>query len=186
MKLIVGLGNPGKNYQNTRHNIGFMFLDEIANRENIKFKLDTKLKCEITELKVNDEKVLLIKPQTYMNLSGQSVYAVCKYYNIDLSDILVIQDDLDLEIGKLRFRAKGSSGGHKGIQNIIDQFASNEFKRLKVGISKVEAKDTIDYVLGRFGKNEMNILSEFLDESYDMIRDFCVLTFENLMSRYNR
>ena len=186
MKLIVGLGNPGKNYQNTRHNIGFMFLDEIANRENIKFKLDTKLKCEITELKVNDEKVLLIKPQTYMNLSGQSVYAVCKYYNIDLSDILVIQDDLDLEIGKLRFRAKGSSGGHKGIQNIIDQFSSNEFKRLKVGISKVEAKDTIDYVLGRFGKNEMKILTEFLDKSYDMIRDFCVLTFENLMSRYNR
>ncbi len=186
MKLIVGLGNPGKNYQNTRHNIGFMFLDEIANKENIKFKLDAKLKCEIAELKVNNEKVLLIKPQTYMNLSGQSVYAVCKYYNIDLSDILVIQDDLDLEMGKLRFRAKGSSGGHKGIQNIIDQFSSNEFKRLKVGISKVEAKDTIDYVLGRFGKNEMNILSEFLNEAYDMIKDFCILTFENLMSRYNR
>ena len=121
MKLIVGLGNPGKNYHNTRHNIGFMFLDEIANRENLKFKLDTKLKCELTELKINNEKVILIKPQTYMNLSGQSVYAVCKYYNINLEDILVIQDDLDLELGKLRFRAKGTSGGHKGIQNIIDQ-----------------------------------------------------------------
>lgn len=186
MKLIVGLGNPGKNYHNTRHNIGFMFIDEIANKEGLKFKLDTKLKCEIAEMKVNAEKVLLIKPQTYMNLSGQSVYAVCKYYNIDLSDVLVIQDDLDLELGKLRFRAKGSSGGHKGIQNIIDQFSSNEFKRLKVGISKVESKDTIDYVLGKFGKVEMNILDEFLSKSYEMIRDFCELTFENLMSRYNK
>lgn len=186
MKLIVGLGNPGKNYHNTRHNIGFMFLDEIASKENLKFKLDTKLKCEIAEMKVKNEKILLIKPQTYMNLSGQSVYAVCKYYNIELNDILVIQDDLDLELGKLRFRAKGSSGGHKGIQNIIDQFGSNEFKRLKVGISKVEAKDTIDYVLGRFGKTEMNVLNEFLEESYEMIRDFCEMTFENLMSRYNK
>ncbi len=186
MKLIVGLGNPGKNYHNTRHNIGFMFLDEIANRENLKFKLDTKLKCELTELKINNEKVILIKPQTYMNLSGQSVYAVCKYYNISLEDILVIQDDLDLELGKLRFRAKGTSGGHKGIQNIIDQFGSNEFKRLKVGISKVEAKDTIDYVLGKFGKKEMEILEEFLNNSYEMVRDLCLLTFENLMSRYNK
>lgn len=186
MKLIVGLGNPGKNYHNTRHNIGYMFLDEIARRENVKFKTDVKLKCDITELIIEKEKVLLIKPLTYMNLSGQSVYAVCKYYNINLDDILVIQDDLDLELGKLRFRSKGSSGGHKGIQNIIDQFGSNEFKRLKVGISKVESKDTIDYVLGKFGKAEMNVLNEFLDYSYEMIRDFCILNFENLMSRYNK
>ena len=91
MKLVVGLGNPGKKYENTRHNVGFMFLDKIAKDNNIKFKLDVKLKCEISELVINGEKILLIKPQTYMNLSGQSVYAVCKYYNIDLSNILVIK-----------------------------------------------------------------------------------------------
>lgn len=185
MKLIVGLGNPGKEYKNTRHNTGFIFLDKYAQDNNIKFKLDTKLKCEIADTIVGTEKVILIKPQTYMNLSGTSVKLVANYYNIDPSDILVIMDDLDLEVGKIRFRSHGSSGGHKGLQNIIDNFKTQDIKRLKVGIDKVESKFTIDYVLGNFSKDEMSTLDIFLDKIDAMIYDFCNLTFENLMSRYN-
>lgn len=185
MKLIVGLGNPGKEYANTRHNTGFIFIDRLAKDYKAKFKLDVKLKCEICDILINGEKVILIKPQTYMNLSGTSVKLVCNYYNIDVSDILVIHDDLDLEVGKIRFRAHGSSGGHKGIQNIIDNLATDEIKRLKIGIDKVESKYTIDYVLGKFTKEELSILDIFLEKISDMIYDFTSITFENLMSRYN-
>ena len=185
MKLIVGLGNPGKEYVNTRHNTGFIFIDRLAKDYKTKFKLDVKLKCEICDILINGEKVTLIKPQTYMNLSGTSVKLVCDYYGIDINDILVIHDDLDLEVGKIRFRAHGSSGGHKGIQNIIDNLGTEEIKRLKIGIDKVESKYTIDYVLGKFSKEELSILDIFLDKISDMIYDFTSITFENLMSRYN-
>ena len=185
MKLIVGLGNPGRKYKDTRHNTGFIFLDRFAYYKKLKFKLDTALKCEICDTLVNGEKVILIKPQTYMNLSGESVKLVCNYYNIDINDILVIHDDLDLEVGKIRFRAHGSSGGHKGLQNIMDNFQTQEIKRLKVGIDKVESKYTIDYVLGKFTKEEFSILDIFLDKVEEMISDFCTMSFENLMSRYN-
>ena len=185
MKLIVGLGNPGKEYVNTRHNTGFIFIDRLAKDYKTKFKLDVKLKCEICDILVNGEKVILIKPQTYMNLSGTSVKLVCDYYGIDINDILVIHDDLDLEVGKIRFRAHGSSGGHKGIQNIIDNLGTEEIKRLKIGIDKVESKYTINYVLGKFSKEELSILDIFLDKISDMIYDFTSITFENLMSRYN-
>ena len=185
MKLIVGLGNPGLKYKNTRHNTGFIFLDRYAKDNNLKFKLDVKLKSEICETIVQNEKVILIKPQTFMNLSGEAVKLVCKYYNIDTKDILVIHDDLDLSVGKLRFRSHGSSGGHKGMKNIMDNMQTQEVKRLKIGIDKVSSKDTIDYVLGKFTKEEMSILDIFLDKINDMINDFCTITFENLMSRYN-
>lgn len=185
MKLIVGLGNPGRKYKDTRHNTGFIFLDRFAHYKKLKFKLDTSLKCEICYTLVNGEKVILIKPQTYMNLSGESVKLVCNYYNIDINDILVIHDDLDLEVGKIRFRAHGSSGGHKGLQNIMDNFQTQEIKRLKVGIDKVESKYTIDYVLGKFTKEEFSVLDIFLDKVEEMISDFCTMSFENLMSRYN-
>jgi len=179
MKLIVGLGNPGKEYKDTRHNTGFIFIDRLAKDHKTKFKLDVKLKCEICDIIINGEKIILIKPQTFMNLSGTSVKLVCNYYNIDVDDILVIHDDLDLEVGKIRFRAHGSSGGHKGIQNIIDNLETDQIKRLKIGIDKVESKYTIDYVLGKFSKEEFSILDIFLDEISNMIDDFCTMTFEN-------
>ncbi len=185
MKLIVGLGNPGKEYKDTRHNTGFIFLDRIAYEHKVKFKLDVKLKCEICDIVINDEKVFLIKPQTYMNLSGTSVKLVCNYYGIDINDLLIIHDDLDLEVGKIRLRAHGSSGGHKGIQNIIDNLGTDQFKRLKIGIDKVESKYTIDYVLSKFSKEELSILDIFLDKINELVEDFCTMTFENLMSRYN-
>ena len=119
MKLIVGLGNPGKQYKDTRHNVGFMFVDNVINKLSLKFSLDKALKCEILQTNINGEKVIFIKPMTYMNLSGDSVYLVANYYKINYEDILVIYDDLDLETGKIRIRPNGSSGGHKGIQSII-------------------------------------------------------------------
>ena len=185
MKLIVGLGNPGRKYKDTRHNTGFIFLDKYTHDNKLKFKLDLKLKCEICDTTVNQEKIILIKPQTYMNLSGESVKLVCNYYGIDSNDILVIHDDLDLEMGTIRFRSHGSSGGHKGLQNIMDNMQTQEIKRLKVGIDKVESKYTIDYVLSKFSKEEMGTLDIFLDKIDDMIKDFCTLSFENLMSKYN-
>jgi len=186
MKLIVGLGNPGKEYDNTRHNTGFIFLDRFAKENNLNFKLNTNLKCEISDLLINGEKVYIIKPQTFMNLSGLSVKKVSDYYGIDVNDILVIHDDLDLEVVHIRFRDHGKSAGHKGLQNIMDNFGTENIKRLKVGISKVESKFVIDYVLGKFSKDELEALEEHLFKIDNMIRDFCVMDFENLMSRYNK
>lgn len=185
MKLIVGLGNPGKDYKNTRHNTGFMFVDELARVNSATFKLDTKLKCEITSIMINQEKVIIMKPQTFMNLSGTSVRLVCNYYNINSDDILVIHDDLDLEVGKLRLRSHGSSGGHKGLQNIIDELKTENIKRMKIGISKVDSRFTIDYVLGTFSKEDAITLDILISKIDNIVRDFCSLTFENLMSRYN-
>lgn len=185
MKLIVGLGNPGKDYKNTRHNVGFMFLDEFAKQNSLKFKVDLAFKCEITNTRINDEIVYLIKPLTYMNNSGISVYNVSNYYKIDSKDILVIHDDLDLELGRIRFRNHGTSGGHKGVQSIINETGTSDFSRLKVGISKVDKEDTIDYVIGYFSKSERAEIDKFTCDVSNMITDFCTLDFDTLMSKYN-
>ena len=156
MKLIVGLGNFGKEYQNTRHNIGFMALDYYAKKNN--FSIDKKkFKGLYTEISINGEKILLVKPQTYMNLSGECMRDFISYFHIDIKDILVIYDDMDLDVGVLRLREKGSAGGHNGIKNIIQNIKSNEFKRVRVGISKDINRNTIDYVLGKFSEEEKKI-----------------------------
>ena len=158
MKLIVGLGNPGKQYKDTRHNVGFMFVDNVINKLSLKFSLDKALKCEILQTNINGEKVIFIKPMTYMNLSGDSVYLVANYYKINYEDILVIYDDLDLETGKIRIRPNGSSGGHKGIQSIINNLGTNNIKRVRIGIDKVSSDKTIDYVIGNFSKQDKEII----------------------------
>ena len=185
MKLIVGLGNPGKQYKDTRHNVGFMFVDRIAEICKLKFTLDKALKCEIVQTNINGEKIIFIKPMTYMNLSGESVYLVKKYYKVDLEDILVIYDDLDLETGKIRIRPSGSSGGHKGIQNIITNLGTNEVKRVRIGINKVSSDKTIDYVIGNFSKQDREIINISIEKGYDILNDFISLPFEQVMSRYN-
>ncbi|CAM3699255.1 aminoacyl-tRNA hydrolase [Erysipelothrix urinaevulpis] len=148
MKVIVGLGNPGKQYAKTRHNVGFLVVDEVAKRLNEKVELK-KFNAHYAEFFYNNEKVLLIKPQTYMNLSGESLIQFVNYYNINPEDVLVISDDMNLDRGRLRVRLKGSSGGQKGIQNIIDHFGHNEFPRLRVGIGKNPRIETVKYVLGK-------------------------------------
>lgn len=186
MKLIVGLGNPGRKYKKTRHNVGFMFLDKIADDLNLKFKLDASKKCEIAETTLDNEKIILVKPQTFMNLSGESVLAVSKYYGIDSNDILVFHDDMDLDVGRLRIRKSGSSAGHKGLQNIIDLFGTNEIARVKVGISKPVGELVVNYVLGDFSKEERIELEFFIEKALDIVKDFNKISFEELMSKYNK
>ena len=185
MLLIVGLGNPGKEYLKTRHNVGFMFVDNVAKKLNLKFSLDKAKKCEIVQTNIGLEKVIFIKPQTYMNLSGDSVIAVKNFYKIDVEDILVIYDDLDLETGKIRIRPNGSSGGHKGIQSIITNLGTQNIKRVRIGIDKVSSDKTVDYVIGNFSKADREIIDISLEKGLDIINDFISIPFEQVMSRYN-
>jgi PTH1 family peptidyl-tRNA hydrolase len=168
MKLIVGLGNPGKQYENTRHNIGFMALDKYASENNLSFKIESRFEGLITQTTYQGEKVILFKPVTYMNLSGRAIYKVVNYYKIDIDDILIIHDDLDLPTGKMRLREKGSSGGHNGLKSIIENLNTTNFKRVKIGISKNQ-NDIIDYVLGKFSKTEMELLDQALNSMDDLM-----------------
>ena len=185
MKLIVGLGNPGKQYENTRHNIGFMSVDKFAEENNLDFKIESRFEGLLSIFTYKGEKVALFKPVTYMNLSGRAVYKLVNYYKIDIDDILIIYDDLDLPTGKLRLREKGSSGGHNGIKSLIENLGTQDFKRVKVGISK-NSKDIIDYVLGKFSKEELSILEESLNKMDDLIKNFITEPeFKNVMTKFN-
>lgn len=185
MKLVVGLGNPGDQYEKTRHNVGFMALDQIAKKNRVQINLQ-KFNSLYTIFEKNNEKILLLKPCTYMNLSGEAVHAFVKYYKIEVQDILVIHDDLDLDLGKIKLKYKGSSGGHNGLKNIELHLHTQEYKRLKIGISKNITSDTKDYVLGNFSLNEKEKLNSVLCTVIDIFDDFCLLSFEQLMNKYNR
>lgn len=170
MKLIVGLGNPGKKYENTRHNIGFMFLDYYAMRLNLTFT--TKANYQIAETNINGEKVLLLKPQTFMNLSGEAVQSVCKFYKIDPSEIIVVYDDLDMDFGKLRVKDNSSAGGHNGIKNIINHLHTQQFMRIKVGINNSNKKDVKSFVLSKFSKSEIDELNNLFYKIEDGCQAF--------------
>ena len=185
MKLVVGLGNPGNEYSKTRHNIGFQLLDYIASRNNIEFKSDKKFNAECATYIVSGEKVHLIKPLSYMNLSGTVVGRYANFYNIEPSDILVIQDDLDMDFGKVRILYDSTSGGHNGIKNIIECLGTKEFTRLKIGISNNKNYDTKDYVLGKFSKEESNMLSNIYSNLENVIDDFISLDTDKLKQKYN-
>lgn len=182
VKLVVGLGNPGDEYKNTRHNIGFMFLDYVTNNAN--FVVNKKFNAMEYETVINGEKVLFIKPLTYMNLSGETVIKYVNFYKIQLNDVLIIQDDLDMDIGRYKLMFKHSAGGHNGIKSIISCLGSSEFLRLKIGISKTD-NDTINYVLGKFNNNEMKILSNVFYELKYFIDDYICMNRDILMGKYN-
>lgn len=168
MKLVVGLGNPGKEYENTRHNLGFMFLDYLTEKYN--FKIDTlKFNAKIGEIYINNEKVLFAKPQTYMNLSGQSVQKIKDFYKLETKDILVIFDDLDIPFGDIRYKLNGSGGTHNGMKNIVQMLNSKDFPRLKIGIGgiKHEKQDLINFVLEKFNKEQLSELKEIFDNAYE-------------------
>jgi PTH1 family peptidyl-tRNA hydrolase len=184
MKLIVGLGNPGKEYNNTRHNMGFYFLDNYAKSKNVEISTK-KFNGLLTEFVDKNEKVILLKPQTYMNLSGESVRKVMDFYKININDILVISDDLDLPIGNFRLKYKGSCGGHNGLRNIEQHIGSQEYKRLKIGISKDKEMDTKDYVLGKLSRKDKKTLEDMVPTINSILDDFIDTDFEVLMSRYN-
>lgn len=185
MKLIVGLGNPGKEYAKTRHNVGFMFVDSVVNKLNGKFTLDKQKKCEIYETNINNEKIIFIKPITYMNLSGEAVSKVADFYKIPPQDILVIYDDLDLDVARIKIKPTGSSGGHKGMQSIIDHMHTNDIKRVRVGISKSSDIKVVDYVLGNFTKQEQKEIDLSLEKGYDIVMDFIYYSFDKVMNTYN-
>lgn len=184
MRLIVGLGNPGKEYENTRHNAGFKFIDKFAKSQNLDFNKE-KFNGLYTEFNYKGEKVILLKPQKYMNLSGEVVIKFKDFFKINLEDILIICDDLDTELGKLKLKYKGSSGGHNGLKNIEFHLHSNEYKRIKIGISNNKGHDRIDYVIGKMPKDELNVLEKVTDKAPEIIMDYLNLSFDNLMNKYN-
>lgn len=184
MKIIVGLGNPGKKYENTRHNVGFMALDRIIKKTGLSFKKE-KFDGIYTEMVYHGEKIIFLKPQCYINLSGEVLKKYLDFYKIDIKDILIISDDLDLPVGKIKIKLKGGSGGHNGLKNIEYHLRTKEYKRIKVGISNDKNLNTKDYVLGKFNKEDHKLLEESLDLFPEIFDDYLNLTFENLMNKYN-
>jgi PTH1 family peptidyl-tRNA hydrolase len=182
MKLVVGLGNPGKKYSKTKHNIGFISIDHYSKVNNLKLKKERKFNGK--SLKIGD--LILLKPHTFMNNSGISIKAVMDYYDIDIKDILVIYDDLDLPLGKTRLREKGSAGGHNGIKSIISHMKTEEFKRVRVGIDKNPLIETKNYVLGSFSKKEIEIMNPVYRKLTEIIEDFKNnKEFTHIMTKYN-
>ena len=180
MKLIVGLGNPGKEYQHTRHNVGFICVDKflhangfVANKDDLKGQF------------YKDQNLIVLKPMTYMNLSGESVRAVMDYYKIAINDLLVVCDDVSLPVGKIRLRTKGSSGGHNGLKNIIANIGSENFKRIRVGIASSE--DLIEHVLGKFSKEEAEIIDASAEKVAKALKEYADgIPFEKISSKYNQ
>ena len=184
MKLMVGLGNPGKEYENTRHNVGFMAIDRIAQFLNVTFDKE-KFQGKYAEVLYENEKYILLKPQKYMNLSGEVVGDFVRFFKIDISDILILYDDLDTPVGSMRLRSQGSSGGHNGIKNIEQHLQTQKYNRIKFGISNNKMMDTKDYVLGRFSKEEQEVMNQTLEKVVDIFKDYPKMSFENLMNKYN-
>ena len=184
MKFIVGLGNPGREYENTRHNVGFQLLDLIAIKKNLDFNKN-KFNASYCECLINGEKVVLVKPLSYMNLSGGVVAKFVSFYKIDFKDILVIQDDLDMRVGRVKIVHNSSSGGHNGIKDIERCLGTREYVRVKIGIANDKSIDTKDYVLGCFTGEEQEILRKNYNELVNIIDDFCSLGIDELRSKYN-
>lgn len=184
MKLIVGLGNPGKEYEHTRHNIGFMCIDEISKKMNVEIN-KSKFNGLYNEIRIGDEKVILLKPQSYINLSGEVIRQFVDYYKIDINDILVIVDDMDLEAGNFKLRYKGGSAGHNGLKNIELHLGTQEYKRIKIGISNNRTMDTKDYVLGKVNPEQAKLINPIIEKMPDIITDYVTLSFDKLMNKYN-
>ena len=185
IKLVVGLGNPGKKYQNTRHNVGFKVMDELAKRLEV-FKWKERDGALYFDCHLDMCRVVFLKPQEYINLSGDVMIKFVNFLDIKLEDILVVSDDLDLPLGVIKLKEKGSSGGHNGLKNIESQLKTNEYKRIKIGISNDKTIDTKDYVLGKFSQSEIKILDEKLEILNHLLEDYLNLSFENLMNKYNK
>lgn len=184
MKLIVGLGNPGREYEKTRHNMGFMAIDAIAQQYNVSFQKE-KFGGLYTEIRLDGETYLLLKPQKYINLSGEVIKKYMDFYKIPIENLLVISDDLDMEFGRIRLKLKGSSGGHNGLKNIEMHLGTQNYHRIKIGISNRKEIDTKDYVLGKLNSEEQKKLKEVLEIMPKIFEDYRHLTFENLMNQYN-
>lgn len=187
MYIIAGLGNPGGKYDNTRHNIGFMVIDAAAGKYHIAVT-EKKHKALIGKGIIGGEKVILVKPQTFMNLSGESIREVIDYYKIEeKSELIVISDDISLDVGTLRIRKKGSAGGHNGLKNIILHLGHDEFQRIKIGVGEKPAGyDLIDYVLGRFGKEDREVIEESVQQAAAAIEKIITDGADAAMNQFNK
>ncbi|RLJ69786.1 PTH1 family peptidyl-tRNA hydrolase [Hydrogenivirga caldilitoris] len=186
IKLVVGLGNPGKEYENTRHNVGFMVIDELASRLKLKNYTEEGL-SHLYRARIGGREVLLAKPQTYMNNSGLAVINLLEDYNIRPAEMLVIYDDLDLPLGMTRLRLEGSSGGHKGVESIIKNIKTEKFPRLKIGIGRPKTKgDVVKYVLSPFSKEEQELARAVIKKAAECVLRSVELSPEDAMEFCNR
>lgn len=185
MKLILGLGNPEEKYFRTRHNFGFRAVDFFAEENNFpEFRFEKKFRAEISEGKIGNEKVFLVKPQTFMNLSGESARALLDFYKPLLANFLAIYDDVDLPFGKIRIREHGGSGGHRGVKNLIAHFGTENFPRLRLGIGNelLDVMPTEEFVLNKFSKDEEKALPEILEKATKTVEDFLTNGLETTMN----
>ena len=189
MKIIVGLGNPGLKYEFTRHNTGFRIVDHLAREIETEFKKVKSYYSLISRGIINDHKVILVKPQTFMNLSGRAVSKVVSYYKISFRDLLIVYDDLNLDLGQLRIRKEGSAGGHKGMESIMQYLHSEEIPRLRVGIGNSSTNfnfDCVSYVLSNFNHDEEGKINDTIKLSTEAIKTVIDDSFEKAMRKYNR
>ncbi len=187
MYIIVGLGNPGKDYKNTRHNIGFDVIDTLADMAGISV-IEKKHKAIIGKGVIDGQKVILAKPQTYMNLSGESVRDIIDYYKVDEEqELIVVSDDISLDVGMLRVRKKGSAGGHNGLKNIIQHLGHDTFMRIKMGVGeKPKGYDLADYVLGHFTQDERKIMDEAAKSAAEAVRMLMAGDVDKAMNQFNK
>jgi len=189
LKVVVGLGNPGLQYEFSRHNIGFRIIDNLAREIETEFKKVKSYDSLISRGKINNYNLRLVKPQTYMNLSGKSVNKIVSYYRISFQDLLIVYDDLNLELGQIRIRKRGSAGGHKGVESIIRYLNSEDIPRLRIGIGKPSINSNFDYasyVLSNFDNNEKDKISEVIQLSTEAIKTIIEDGLEKAMRKYNK
>jgi len=187
MKLIVGLGNPGREYRDTRHNVGFMVADEIARRHNLTFAMaPSQIPDAMIAKKFGAHGLLVAKPLTFMNNSGEAVSALARYYDISIGDLLVVVDEVALPFGRLRARARGSAGGHNGLKSVIARLGTTEFARLRLGVGRGDARrDLADHVLSKFEADERSALGELITRAADAAEMFAAEDIATVMNTYN-
>lgn len=184
VKLIAGLGNPGTNYDHTRHNVGFMVLDALAERFGVTIRRK-KFNALTEEVIAGDTKLLLLKPQQYMNRSGHAIATAAGFYKLQVTDVLVVTDDMALDVGRLRLRAKGSAGGHNGLKNIQSHLGTIEYSRLRVGVGDSGQRDAADYVLSRFSADERDVISSAVQTAVKAVLCWAAEGVEMAMTQYN-
>ena len=184
MKVVVGLGNPGSRYSGTRHNVGYAVIDSLAQSPRAG-RFQNRFQAQVAEAREGEIKVLLVKPETFMNLSGRSVRQVIDFYQVPATELLVVCDDVNLPLGRLRFRARGTHGGHNGLRDIQGHLGTTEYSRLRIGVSAPERKDMIDHVLGRFRPSEQAVMNEAVETAAQAVVVWIDRGIDVCMNQYN-
>lgn len=183
MKVVVGLGNPGPKYKDTRHNVGFLVVEEVARRYTV-LKEESRFDAIIGQIQIGREKVFLVKPLTYMNLSGNAVRKLVSYYKVEQKDIIVIYDDMDLPVGQVRIRAQGGTGGHRGMTSLVERLGTRDFARIRIGIGR-PPDEAVDWVLGRFAGEEKVLIDQAVAKAADAVECWLTEGIDKTMNEYN-